>query len=343
MKTRINMSGRGLLALQDLNHREILYLLNLADALKRKKRAGISGNALERKNIALVFEKMSTRTRCAAAVAAADEGGRTEYLSSREIHLGGKESVPDTARVLGRMFDGILFRGYKQETVQLLQKYSGVPVWNGLTDESHPTQVLADLMTVRENFGHLRGLKMVYMGDGRNNVANSLMVGCALVGMNYITCTPKELSPRPELVKKAEKFAANNKCSVSVVHNPEAAVAGANVIYTDVWASMGEEAKLAERIRLLRPYQVDMKIIEKTGNLKKKKVIFLHCLPALHDKNTEVTREIGAMEVTDDVFEAPFSKVFDEAENRIHTIKALFVAALAGGKVGGRLAKIARH
>ncbi|OGV69973.1 MAG: ornithine carbamoyltransferase [Lentisphaerae bacterium RIFOXYA12_FULL_48_11] len=329
MKTRIEMQGRGLMTLHDLTDSEFLSVIDLADELKLRKRKGVRGNLLERKNIALVFEKMSTRTRCAAAVAAADEGGRTEYLSAREIHLGGKESVIDTARVLGRMFDGILFRGYKQATVENLQKYAGVPVWNGLTDDWHPTQVLADLMTVREAFGKLKGLKLVYIGDGRNNVANSLMVGCAKAGMNYVNCTPHELSPLPDLVAAAEEIAAGNKCEVSIVHNPESAVVGANVIYTDVWVSMGEESKFSERLRLLRPYQVNMRMLERTGNLDKKQVIFLHCLPAFHDKNTEVTSDIGALEVTNDVFEASFSRVFDEAENRVHTIKALFVAALA--------------
>ena len=327
------------MTLHDLTDKEFLSVIDLADELKKRKRAGIRGNLLERKNIALVFEKMSTRTRCAAAVAAADEGARTEYLTSREIHLGGKESVIDTARVLGRMFDGILFRGYKQSTVENLQKYAGVPVWNGLTDDWHPTQVLADLMTVRETFGRLKGLKLVYVGDGRNNVANSLMVGCAKAGMNYVNCTPPELSPLPDFVQTAEKIADGNKCTVSVVHNPETAVTGANVIYTDVWVSMGEEAKFSERLRLLRSYQVNMRMLERTGNLGKKRVIFLHCLPAFHDKNTEVTSDIGALEVTNDVFEAPFSKVFDEAENRMHTIKALFVAALAMGRGAGKSAR----
>jgi len=339
MTTAIDMKGRGLLTLQELDDREFLYLLDLADVLKKRKKSGVRGDLLERKNIALVFEKMSTRTRCAAGVAAADEGGRAEYLSAREIHLGGKESVADTAQVLGRMFDGILFRGYKQSTVEMLQKYSGVPVWNGLTDDSHPTQVLADLMTVRETFGKLKGLKLVYVGDGRNNVANSLMVGCVKAGMHFVNCTPKELSPLPELVQRAEEIALRNKCTVSIIHNPEGAVTGANVIYTDVWVSMGEEAKFAERLKILRPYQVNMNMIQKTGNLKNNKVIFLHCLPAFHDKNTEMTSDIGALEVTDDVFQAPFSKVFDEAENRVHTIKALFVAALGPGKDISKLLK----
>lgn len=320
------------MTLDDLSDKEFLGVIDLADELKKRKQAGKRGNLLERKNIALVFEKMSTRTRCAAAVAAADEGARTEYLTSREIHLGGKESVVDTARVLGRMFDGILFRGFKQQTVETLQKFSGVPVWNGLTDEWHPTQVIADLMTVREAFGRLNGLRLVYVGDGRNNVANSLMIGCAKAGMHYVNCTPQELSPLPALVEKAEKIALKNKGKVSVIHEPELAVVGANVIYTDVWVSMGEEAKFSERLRLLRPYQVNMKMIQRTGNLEKKKVIFLHCLPAFHDKNTELTSDIGALEVADDVFEAPFSRVFDEAENRVHTIKALFVASLGPDK-----------
>ena len=322
------MKGRGLLTLHDLSNEELMYLLDLAGELKQKKKSGVRGDLLERKNVAMISEKMSTRTRCAFAVAAADEGARAEYLSAHEIHLGRKESVADTARVLGRMFDGILFRGYKQETVELLSKYAGVPVWNGLTDEEHPTQALADLLTVKEKFGRLEGLKLVYIGDGRNNVANSLMTGCAKAGVCFVNCTPVKLSPHPEKVKKAEKIASKSGGSISIVHDPTNAVKGANVIYTDVWVSMGEELKLTERIELLRPYQVNMKMMERTGNLGNDNVIFLHCLPAFHDSNTELTKEMGSLEVTDDVFEAPFSKVFDQAENRMHTIKAVLVATL---------------
>jgi len=328
MSMQRQLAGRSLLTLTDLTDGEFLYLLNLADELKQRKRAGQRGAALDRKHIALVFEKMSTRTRCACAVAAADEGGSTEYLTSHEIHLGKKESVKDTARVLGRMFDGIMFRGFKQETVDTLAKYSGVPVWNGLTDIHHPTQALADLMTIRETFGRLRGLKVVYVGDGRNNVATSLMLACAKAGIHFVNCTPESLSPDGSVVKWCKERAQMNGGSVSIDSTPETAVTGANVIYTDVWVSMGEEAKQSERIKLLAPYQITMAFMRSTGNLEQKQVIFLHCLPAFHDAETDVTRESGALEVTDEVFEAPFSKVFDEAENRMHTIKALFVSAL---------------
>ncbi len=327
MKLDKNMAGRSLLTLNDISDTELLYLLDLAAELKEKKRSGTKGDLLDHKNIAMLFEKMSTRTRCAAAVAVADEGGSTECLSSNDIHLGKKESVEDTAQVLGRMFDGILFRGYKQETVDLLAKHAGIPVWNGLTDESHPTQILADLMTIQENFGKLKGLKVVYVGDGRNNVANSLMLGCAKAGINFVNCTPNELTPRQEIVNKASEIAKKNGASVSVVQDPEEAVTKANVIYTDVWVSMGEEQKTKERIELLRPYQINMDLMEKTNMLESNEAIFLHCLPAFHNSNTDFTKETGALEVTDEVFRAPFSKVFDQAENKMHTAKALIVAA----------------
>jgi ornithine carbamoyltransferase len=258
----------------------------------------------------------------------ADEGGRSEYLSAMEIHLGKKESPADTARVLGRMFDGIFFRGYEQKTVELLAKHSNVPVWNGLTDESHPTQALADLMTIRENFRDMKRVKVVYIGDGRNNVATSLMTGCALTGLEFVNCTPKELAPPSAVMKRHEGIAKKHGGRISVVYDPAKAVKGANVIYTDVWVSMGEESKHDERMEMLKPYQVNMKLMKQTGNLSSGRVIFLHCLPAFHDSKTELTAESGALEVTDDVFEAPFSKVFDLAENRLHTIKALFVATL---------------
>jgi ornithine carbamoyltransferase len=322
------MKGQSLLTLNDVSNVELLRLLDLSSELKKKKSSGAEGNLLNGKNIALVFEKSSTRTRCAAAVAVADEGGTTEYLSSGDMHLGSKESVADTARVLGRMFDGIMFRGYKQETVETLAQYSGVPVWNGLTDKSHPTQILADLLTIRENFGQLKGLKVVYVGDGRNNVAMSLMLGCSKAGVDFIDCTPKELLPDPDLVEKAVAIAQENNSSVSVEHDPHQAVTGANVVYTDAWVSMGEESKHAERVSLLSPYQINMGLMNETGMLKNDEVIFLHCLPAFHDNNTELTKDSGALEVTDDVFEAPFSKVFDEAENRMHTIKAMIVEAI---------------
>ncbi len=328
MKINIDLQNRSLLSLRDLTDDEMIKLLDLAEALKTRKKEGIRGNLLHRKHIAMVFEKTSTRTRCATSVAAADEGGNAEYLAAHDIHLGGKESVPDTARVLGRMFDGILFRGFKQSTVNDLAKYSGIPVWNGLTDDSHPTQTLADLLTIREHFGKLTGIRVVYVGDGRNNVANSLMLGCAKAGMHFVNCTPEELTPCEELTTEAADIAEKNGGSITIDHNPETAVKDANVIYSDVWVSMGEENKKEERIKLLMPYQIDMTMLQNTGNLNDNKVIFLHCLPAFHDHNTEVSKETGALEVTDDVFESEFSLVFELAENRMHTIKAIMVATL---------------
>lgn len=322
------MKGKSLLTLNDISDGELIGLLDMADALKQRKLSGIRGDWLGRKSIAAIFEKKSTRTRCATAVAMADEGGRAECLSAGDIHLGQKESVADSARVIGRMFDGILFRGYAQETLELLAKHSGVPVWNGLTDMEHPTQTIGDLMTIRERFGRLKGGKVVYAGDGRNNVANSLMLGCAKAGMHFVNCTPPELSPDAGRLESAEKIAARNGGSVSVSRDPASAVAGANVIYTDVWVSMGEESKLSERIRLLSPYQVNMEMMRRTGNIESEKVIFLHCLPAFHDNRTEFAENLGSLEVTDEVFEAPFSKVFDQAENRVHSLKAIFVATL---------------
>lgn len=322
------LQGRSLLTLNDLSDKEMMDLLDLAIGLKKKKQMKAKGSLLCGRNIALIFEKMSTRTRCATTVAVADEGGNAEYLSANEIHIGKKESVADTARVLGRMFDGILFRGYKQDTVKQMAQYSGVPVWNGLTDEAHPTQALADLMTIKEHFGRLKGLKAVYVGDGRNNVAMSLMLGCAKAGMHFVDCTPPELYPASEDIKDVQKKASENGGSVVVDSDISTAVAGANVICTDVWFSMGEESKQAQRIKLLRPYQVDMNLIKQTGNMENGNLIFLHCLPAFHDNKTEATRDTGALEVTDEVFQAPFSRAFDEAENRMHTIKALLAAVL---------------
>ncbi len=328
MEIRPELKGRSLLTLRDLTDDEMLHLLDLAADLKACRREGRRGHLIDGKQIAMVFEKMSTRTRCAASVAAADEGGRAEYLAAHEIHLGKKESVADTARVLGRMFDGILFRGYAHETVEKLAAMSGVPVWNGLTDDSHPTQALADLMTVREKLGRLSDVRVVYVGDGRNNVANSLMLACAKAGLDFVNCAPAALAPAPELVVESAEIAERNGGSVRVLDDPAEAATGANAIYTDVWVSMGEEAEREERVRLLRPYQVNMALIERTGRLDSGDLVFLHCLPAFHDHNTDLTRECGAMEVTDDVFEAPFSAVFDQAENRMHTIKAMFVATV---------------
>lgn len=332
----VKLTGRSLLTLSDLSEKELLYLLDLAVRLKRKRRRlhGRSGRLLRGRQIALLFEKASTRTRAAATVAAVDEGGSAEYLESHGLHFGKKESIKDTARVLGRMFDGILFRGYIHEHVEILAREAGVPVWNGLTNRSHPTQALADLMTMREYFGRLEGLKVVYAGDGRNNVCLSLMRACAMAGMDFTDCTPPELAPPPELVEDASAVAARHGRSARVESDPLRAVAGANVVYTDVWVSMGEEAQFQERLRLLRPYQVNPALMRATGNLESGKVMFLHCLPALHNHETELTRETGALEVTDDVFEAPYSKVFDQAENRMHTIKALIVATLADSNGG---------
>ncbi len=323
-----NLHGRCLLTLNDLTDDEMLDLIQLAGRLKENKLLGRTERLLTGKNIALVFEKSSTRTRCAATVAGADEGAHVEYLGKHDIHFGKKESVADSARVLGRMFDGILFRGFEHQTVTDLAAHAGVPVWNGLTDDAHPTQILADLMTVREKFDRLKGLKMAYIGDGRNNVCNSLMLGCAKTGIDFVNCCPEQLAPRQPLVDAARKVAARNGGSISILHDPIQGVKDANIIYTDVWVSMGEENVFNERLNLLRPYQVDMPMMQRTGNLENGLLLFLHCLPAFHNHDTEVTRELGPLEVTDAVFEAKFSKVFDQAENRMHTIKALMIATI---------------
>lgn len=310
---KMNLKGRSFLTLKDFTPEEIVYLLDLAADLKEKKKQGITGNSLQGKNIALIFEKPSTRTRCAFTVGAADEGGNPTYLAGSEIQLGHKESIEDTARVLGRMFDGIEFRGFSQAHVEALAKYSGVPVWNGLTDEYHPTQILADLLTMREHFGYLKGLKFAYLGDGRNNMANSLMIGCAKVGVDFINVAPKALWPTEELTDLCKKYAAESGASITITDDVND-VEGADVLYTDVWASMGEEDKAAERIEMLRPYQINKEMMART---KKEGTIFMHCLPAVKGK-----------EVTEDVFEGDASVVFDEAENRLHTIKAVMVATL---------------
>lgn len=326
-----NLKGRNFLTLKDFSRRELEYLLTLSADLKSKKRSGIKGKSLERKNIALIFEKPSTRTRCAFAVAAKDEGGMPEYLGKNDIQLGKKESVADTARVLGRMFDGIEFRGYEHQTVEILGDYAGVPVWNGLTDLYHPTQILADFLTLKENFSHLQGLNLVYTGDGRNNMANSLMIGSAIMGINYTVVAPKELWPKKSLVEECREFAQNSGANIELTKKIDKGVKEADAIYTDVWVSMGEEDKFEERIELLKPYQVNMEMINKTNNSD---VIFMHCLPANHNLATETSRKIyeqygiKEMEVTDKVFESDFSKVFEEAENRMHTIKAVMAATL---------------
>lgn len=309
----MNLKGRSFLTLKDYSAEEITYLLDLSADLKEKKKQGITGDSLKGKNIALIFEKPSTRTRCAFTVGAADEGGNPTYLSGNEIQLGYKESIEDTARVLGRMFDGIEFRGFKQEHVEALAKYSGVPVWNGLTDEYHPTQILADLLTMKEQFGYLKGLKFVYLGDGRNNMANSLMIGCAKMGIHFAIVAPKSLWPEEELIHLCEGYAEESEATVTVTDDLDG-VKDADVLYTDVWCSMGEEDKAAERVALLRPYQINKELMERTG---KKEAIFMHCLPA-----------VKGNEVTEEVFESSSSVVFDEAENRLHTIKAVMVATL---------------
>jgi ornithine carbamoyltransferase len=331
MNMNAQLKGRSLLTLSDLSDLELATILDLAVKLKRKKKSGVRGRLLDGKNIALIFEKSSTRTRCAFLVAAADEGANAEYLGVNDIHFGHKENVADTARVLGRFFDGIAFRGFRQETVEKLARFSGVPVWNALTDDWHPTQVLADLMTVKERFGSLKGLRFVYVGDGRNNVANSLMFGCVRTGMQFVNCTPKDLEPPADLVDAA-RAQARQGGSVEVIHDPLKAVKGAHVLYTDVWVSMGEEAKFEERVRLLKPYQINQALMDATGRTASGDLLFLHCLPAYHDNKTEITATCGALEVSDDVFEGPFSGVFDQAENRMHTIKAMMVATLTNGE-----------
>ena len=322
----VNLRSRHLISLKHHTPAEIEYLLDLAADLKNKKRAGIKGNLLERKNVALIFEKPSTRTRCAFTVAAIDEGGHPEYLGKNDIQLGHKEDVADTARVLGRMFDGIEFRGFSQKVVEDLAKYAGVPVWNGLTDDYHPTQVLADFLTIRENFGRLKGIRLVYVGDGRNNVANSLMVVSAKLGMHFCACGPKELMPEEWLIEKCQAVAAETGAVLEFIEDPMEAVKNADVLYTDVWVSMGEPMEVwQERIAALAPYQVTKALMDNAGPQCR----FMHCLPAYHDHKTKVGKEMGekfgreAMEGTDEVFESPASIVFDEAENRMHTIKAV--------------------
>ena len=321
-----NLKGRHFLTLRDYTPKEIHFLLRLSEKLKTDKYAGIFARNLENKNIALIFEKPSTRTRCAFVVACRDEGAHGEYLGRGDIQLGKKESVADTARVLGRMFDGIQFRGFKHETVEELAQYAGVPVWNGLTDRYHPTQILADFMTVHEEFGHLKGIRFVYAGDGRNNMANSLMIGAAKMGMDFRIVSPKSLFPEEEIYQTALGYAREHGGNILLTDDVAEGVADADVIYTDVWASMGEEDQIPDRIALLKPYQVNAKMFELTGNSN---CIFLHCLPAFHDDQTALAREFPEIsEVTDEIFEGPASRVFDQAENRMHTIKAVMVATL---------------
>ena len=323
----VNIRGRNFLKLLDYTPAEIRYLLDLAKNFKDMKRAGVPHRYLEGKNIVLLFEKTSTRTRCSFEVAGYDLGLGVTYLDPGSSQMGKKESIADTARVLGRMYDGIEYRGFSQELVEELAKYAGVPVWNGLTDQFHPTQMLADLMTMEEKFGHLKGLKFTYMGDARNNMGNSLMIACAKMGLHFTACAPKELFPAPELTDAARAIAAESGGSVFLTEDVDAGTKDADVIYTDIWVSMGEPDEVwAERIRLLRPYQV---------NAAKPSAVFMHCLPSFHDTKTVIGAQIAEkfgvpeMEVTDEVFESPRSVVFDEAENRMHTIKAVIYATLS--------------
>ena len=327
----MNLKGRNFLTLKDFSPEEITYLIDLAADLKDKKKKGIPVNHYVGKNVALIFEKTSTRTRCSFEVAAHDMGMGTTYLDPSGSQIGKKESIPDTARVLGRMYDGIEYRGYGQEIVEELAKYAGVPVWNGLTNEYHPTQMLADLLTIRERLGDYKGLKFVYMGDARYNMGNSLMIACAKMGMHFVACTSKEYFPSKELVAQCEEYAKASGGSVALTEDVESGTKDADVIYTDVWVSMGEPDEVwAERIKVLSPYQVNKKVMDNA----KDSAIFMHCLPAFHDLKTKIGKEVyekfgmKELEVTDEVFESKQSVVFDEAENRMHTIKAVMVATL---------------
>ncbi|MCH5150528.1 MAG: ornithine carbamoyltransferase [Spirochaetales bacterium] len=322
MEIRSDFFGKSLLTLMEYTPDEIAYFIDWAIELKRLKRAGIHNYYLKDKNIAMVFEKTSTRTRCATSIACLDEGGHADFLGKDAIQLGKKESIKDTARVLGRMYDGILYRGYEQKSVEMLAEHSGVPVINGLTDDFHPTQVLADLMTAKECFGKIRGLKMAYIGDGRNNMANSLMLGCVRMEMDFAIGAPKNLFPAEKIIKKAEEMKGSR--SVLLTEDPYEAVKGADIIYTDVWVSMGEENQqgIKERIESLNKYQVNKELMEATG----KDSVFFHCLPASHENG------VHCMEVTEDVFESPNSLVFEEAENRMHTIKAMLTLLIGGGR-----------
>ena len=328
----LNIKGKDFLKLLDFTSEEIGELIELALDLKAKKKAGIPHRLCEGKNIALIFEKTSTRTRCAFEVAGMDLGMGVTYLDSQGSQIGKKETIADTARVLASMYDGIEYRGYGQNLVEDLAKYSKVPVWNGLTNEFHPTQILADFMTIKEHFGYLKGIKLVYMGDARYNMGNSLMVGSAKMGLDFVVCAPKEYFPDPALVAECEKIAAESGATLTFTESVDEGVLGADVIYTDVWVSMGEPVEVwQERITALSPYAVTKEVMDKAGD----KAVFMHCLPSFHDLNTTVGKEMGAkfgreyMEVSDEVFESEQSIVFEEAENRMHTIKAVMAATLA--------------
>ena len=327
----MDLKGRNFLTLKDFTKEEIEYFINLAADYKEKKKQGVAVDTLKGKNIALIFEKTSTRTRCSFEVAAHDLGMGTTYLDPKGSQIGKKESIRDTARVLGRIYDGIEYRGFGQEIVEELAKYAGVPVWNGLTNEYHPTQMLADLLTIREHLGRVEGVKLVYMGDARYNMGNSLMILCAKMGMNFVACAPKKYFPNEALVKECEAFAKESGATITLTEDVKEGTKGADVIYTDVWVSMGEPDEVwEERIKELSPYKVTKEVMENAGS----QAIFLHCLPAFHDLETTIGKEMGErfgikdMEVTDEVFESEQSVVFDEAENRMHTIKAVMAATL---------------
>ena len=327
----VNLRGKSYLKLLDFTSAEIRYLLDLSKDFKSMKRSGVPHKYLDGKNIVLLFEKTSTRTRCSFEVAGRDLGMGVTYLDPGSSQMGKKESIPDTARVLGRMYDGIEYRGYSQQLVEELAKYAGVPVWNGLTDQFHPTQMLADLLTIEEKLGRLKGVNFTYMGDARNNMGNSLMVACAKMGLNFTACAPKALFPAQELVDTCRAIAAENGCTVTLTEDVKDGTANADVIYTDIWVSMGEPDEVwAERIKLLTPYQVNAAAMRNA----KDTAIFMHCLPSFHDTRTTIGAEIAQkfgiseMEVTDEVFESRQSVVFDEAENRMHTIKAVMYATL---------------
>ena len=331
----MNLKGRHFLTLKDYTPEEILYLLDLAADLKAKKKAGELHEYYKGKNIALIFEKTSTRTRCSFEVAAHDLGMGSTYLDPKASQIGKKESIEDTARVLGRMYDGLEYLGYGQEIVEELARHAGVPVWNGLTNEYHPTQMLADMLTIREHFGTLKGIRLVYMGDARYNMGNSLMIACSKLGMHFVACTSHKYFPNQNLVAQCEEYAKESGATITLTEDVMEGTRDADVVYTDVWVSMGEPDRVwAERIQDLTPYKVTMDVMRNAGE----KAIFLHCLPAFHDWNTQIGKEMGErfniqdMEVTDEVFEAPCSKVFDEAENRMHTIKAVMVATLGEPK-----------
>lgn len=326
-----NLRGRNFLKLIDFSTEEIRYLLELSKNFKSMKRAGVPHRYLEGKNIALLFEKTSTRTRCSFEVGAADLGMGVTYLDPSGSQMGHKESIPDTARVLGRMFDGIEYRGFSQELVEELGEYAGVPVWNGLTDEWHPTQMIADMLTIEEHFGYLKGLKFVYMGDARNNVANSLMIACAKLGVHFVACAPEELFPEDDLVKMAKEIAEVTHSEITLTSDVKEGTKDADVLYTDIWVSMGEPAEIWEqRIDQLKDYQVNKEVMDNAN----RDAIFLHCLPSFHDTKTTVGKDIEEkfglteMEVTNEVFESSQSYVFDQAENRMHTIKAIMYATL---------------